>query len=416
MDAYIVLLVSSGCLILLTAWLPRLLARAPLSLPIVCVAIGTGVFALPTVREAIPHPQNHLSIVERFAEMVVIISLMGAGLKLDRQVGWESWILTWRLLGIAMPVTIFCLAFLGYGLLGLGPASALLLAAVLAPTDPVLAAHIQVGPPNSGDDDDTRFALTSEAGLNDALAFPFVHAAIALSLVSMTGEPWLFHWLSIDVAWKLVAGLGIGIMTGYVLGYLIFKLPKWARLSGTGDGFVVLAITFIAYGAAELANGYGFLSVFVAALALRMQERAHGYHAQLHRFAEELERLLMMALLVGFGGAIVTGGLLSALDWNGVAFGLIALLIIRPMSGGISMFGLTSGNDKKAVISFYGIRGVGSIYYLAYANGHGAFGSTDVLWSVVAFTILVSIALHGATANPVMNWLDRRREARGKHS
>ena len=383
-----------------------------MSLPIVCVAIGAGLFSLPVVRQSVPHPEDHLAFVERFSEMVVIISLMGAGLKLDRRIGWRSWILTWRLLGIAMPFTIICLAMLGFGLLGLGAASALLLASVLAPTDPVLAADIQVGPPNAEDGGDTRFALTSEAGLNDALAFPFVHAAIALSLVTTTSEPWLLHWLSIDVVWKLVAGTGIGILTGYALGYLIFRLPKRFRLSGTGDGFVALAITCIAYGAAELVNGYGFLSVFVSALVLRMQERDHEYHTQLHDFAEELERLLMMALLVAFGGALVTGGLLEGLRWEGIAFGLLALIVVRPLCGWISMVGAAVPADKKAVISIYGIRGVGTIYYLAYAMGHGSFDHADALWSIVSFVVLVSILLHGVTAGPVMAWIDWRRGSR----
>lgn len=412
MNDYILVLLGFGCLVLLTAWLPMVLSRAPLSLPIVCVAIGAGILALPAMRVSMPHPQGHLSIVERFSEMVVIISLMGAGLKIDRQIGWRSWILTWRLLGIAMPLTIISLALLGYGLLGLGAASALLLASVLAPTDPVLAADIQVGPPNSGEDGDTRFALTSEAGLNDALAFPFVHAAIALSLTASNGQPWLLHWISVDVVWKLAAGLVIGIITGRVLGYLVFKLPDRAKLSRTGDGFVALGITCISYGAAEMAHGYGFLAVFVSALVLRLRERGHGYHTQLHNFTDELERLLMMALLVAFGGALSTGGLLGALSWEGIAFGSIALFIVRPLSGWIGMAGVVLPSDKKAVISVYGIRGVGSIYYLAYAMGHGGFSDGHRIWSVVAFVILVSIVMHGATASPVMAWLDRRREAR----
>jgi NhaP-type Na+/H+ or K+/H+ antiporter len=412
LEPYILLLVGFGCLVLLTAWLPMVLTRAPLSLPIVCVAIGAGVFALPGMQTAAPHPRDHLAIVERFSEMVVIISLMGAGLKLDRRIGWRRWILTWRLLGIAMPLTIIGLALLGHGLLGLSLASALLLASVLAPTDPVLASDIQVGPPNSGEDGDTRFALTSEAGLNDALAFPFVHAAIALSLASASGEPWLLRWFAVDVVWKLAAGLVVGIAAGYALGYLVFHLPNRARLSRTGDGFVALGITCIAYGAAELVHGYGFLSVFVAALVLRMQERDHGYHTQLHDFAEELERLLMMALLVAFGGALATGGLLQALGWDGVAFGILALFVVRPLSGWIGLSGAVLPADKKAVISIYGIRGVGSVYYLAYAAGHGVFPDADPIWSVVAFIVLVSIVLHGATASPVMAWIDRRRASR----
>lgn len=408
LETYIVVLLGFGMLVLLTAWLPMVLAEAPLSLPIVCVAIGAGLFALPWMSVEVPHPQQHLAIIERVSEMVVIISLMGAGLKIDRRIGWRSWRLTWRLLGIAMPLTILALAALAHLLLDVGAAAALLLAAVLAPTDPVLASDIQVGPPNSGDDDDTRFALTSEAGLNDALAFPFVHAAIALSVLSVSGEPWFGHWLAVDVVWKLGAGLVIGVLAGQGLGYLIFRLPNRAKLSRTGDGLVALGVTCCTYGAAELAQGYGFLAVFVAALVLRARERDHDYHSRLHDFADEFERLLTMCLLVGFGAVLASGKLFAALSWQAVVYGLIALFLVRPAAGWVSLAGTRAAVEKRAVISFYGIRGIGSVYYLAYALGHGRFAEGELLWSCIAFIILVSIPLHGATASPVMAYLDRR--------
>ena len=371
MDPYIVVLLGFGGLVVMTAWLPLTLTRAPLSMPIVFVAIGAALFALPTTQTEIPHPGDHLGIVERFAEFVVIISLFSAGLKLDRRIGWARWILAWRLLGIAMPLTILLLAVAGWSILGLGLASALLLAAALAPTDPVLASDIQVGPPNSGEEGETRFALTSEAGLNDALAFPFVHAALALALAATTGEPWLMKWFTIDVLWKLAAGIVIGAAGGYVMGLLLFHLPNRARLSRTGDGFVALGITCLAYASTELAHGYGFLAVFVAGLAIRAREREHKYHQRLHDFAEELERLLTMALLVAFGGALTSSSLLHHLGWMGALFGLLAIFVVRPLCGWLSLVGAQLPNDERAVISFYGIRGVGSVYYLAYAFGHG---------------------------------------------
>src|SRR5215217_870297 len=160
MDPYIVVLAGFGALVLLTAWLPMVLREAPLSLPIVCVGIGSALFAIPGLPGVTPHPQDYLPVVERLTELAVIIALMGAGLKIDRVLGWRSWIITWRLLGLSMPLTILCLALLAHPLLGLGAATALLLAAALAPTDPVLASDIQVGPPGSGEEDETRFALT----------------------------------------------------------------------------------------------------------------------------------------------------------------------------------------------------------------------------------------------------------------
>src|SRR3954468_9140256 len=210
MDPYIVVLAGFGALVLLTAWLPMVLKEAPLSLPIVCVGIGAALFTIPGLPGVAPHPQDQFPIVERLTEFVVIISLMGAWLKIDRVLGWRSWIITWRLLGLSMPLTICCLALLAHSLLGLGAATALLLAAALAPTDPVLASDIQVGPPGSGEEDETRFSLTSEAGLNDGLAFPFVHAALAIALASQTGELWAWRWFLVSVVWKLGAGIAVG--------------------------------------------------------------------------------------------------------------------------------------------------------------------------------------------------------------
>jgi NhaP-type Na+/H+ or K+/H+ antiporter len=295
-------------------------------------------------------------------------------------------------------------------MLDLSIASALLLAAVLAPTDPVLASDVQVGPPKSGEEDETRFSLTSEAGLNDGLAFPFVMCAIALAGASRTGEPWFLGWLGHDVVWRISVGIGVGALIGYALGWIVFRIPNRAKLSRTGDGFVALGITVIVYGIAELLHGYGFLSVFVSALALRAAERNHDYHEKLHDFAEQLERLLMMVMLVLFGGAI-TSGLLNALTWEAVAYSLIAILVVRPMSGLLSLVASPVPATERLAISFFGIRGIGSIYYLAYAAQKESFDQTPLIWSTVSLIILISIILHGVTVTPAMRLLDRRRKA-----
>jgi sodium/hydrogen antiporter len=409
MDPYIVVLAAFGAVVLLTAWLPMLLKELPLSLPILCVGLGAAVFAFPDVPGAAPHPREYLKITERLTEFVVIVALMGAGLKLDRPIAWVSAALTWRLLGIAMPLTIVAIAVLANALLGLGLAAAVLLAACLAPTDPVLASDIQVGPPRAGEEDEVRFALTSEAGLNDGLAFPFVNLAIAVALASETGEPWFGEWLMVDVMWKLGAGCVIGWVTGRGLGWLTFRLPNRAKLSRTGDGFVALGITAVTYGVTEMAHGYGFLAVFVAAVAFRAVERNHEYHEKLHDFVEQLERLLMMILLVVLGGAITGGGLLAEVTWPVVAFALATIFLVRPVSGWIGLWGRPEPADEKAVISFFGIRGLGSVYYLAYALGVAPFEQPDLLWSAVGLIILISIVLHGVTVTPVMRRLDRRR-------
>ena len=180
MDPYIVLLTGLGVVILAIAWLPMLLRNAPLSLPIFCVLLGIGIFMVPGTG---PDPDFLVqsSFVERITELVVIIALLGAGLKLDRPVGWKRWRTTWLLLGVTMPLSILGIALLSMWILGLSLPAAILLGAVLAPTDPVLAADIQVGPPRSGGEDEVRFSLTSEAGLNDGLAFPFTNLAIAMA-------------------------------------------------------------------------------------------------------------------------------------------------------------------------------------------------------------------------------------------
>jgi NhaP-type Na+/H+ or K+/H+ antiporter len=408
MEPYVALLTGFGALVLLTAWLPMLIKEAPLSLPILCVGFGAALFAIPAVPGPAPAPQEHLHVVERLTELVVIISLMSAGLKIDRRIGWKSWMLTWRLLGFAMPLAIFAFFLMGQWLLGLGAASALLLAAVLAPTDPVLASDIQVGRPGEGEEDEARFALTSEAGLNDSLAFPFANAAIGLALLAASSNPesgfWAAagEWLAIDVVWKIGFGLAAGYGIGRALGWLLFHLPNRAKISRTGDGFVALGVTCLAYGLTEIGHGYGFLAVIVAALAIRSAERGHAFHQRLHDFAEELERVLMMTLLVAFGGALTRGDLLGALTWEAAGFALLAIFVIRPVTSWLSLAGTGVPAAERGIISFYGIRGMGSVYYLAYAVQKAEFEQTELLWSTLAFIILISILLHGATVTPVM--------------
>lgn len=411
--SYVLLLVGLGTLVLMTAWLPMLLRKAPLSLPILCVGAGAALFALPPLRPFAVHPLQYPVVVERLSELVVIVSLMGAGLKIDRIIGLRSWALTWRLLGIAMPITMLIVAGLAWGLLGVGLAAALLIAAVLAPTDPVLASDVQVEGPGEGTEDEARFALTSEAGLNDGFAFPFVHLAIALSAVSF-GSSDLLEWFGRDLLWKTFLGVAGGYAIGRGLGYLTFHLPMRASLSRTGDGFVALAVTLLAYGVIETLGGFGFLAVFVSALALRNASRDHDYHDRLHGFAEEAERLLMMLLLVLFGGIVAFGGLLAAFDWWMLLFVAGVLLVARPAAGLLSLAGSKLPWREQLVISFFGIRGMGSIYYLAFALNHASFADPHRLWSIVGGVVLASILLHGITVTPALRLLDRSQHRRGE--
>lgn len=409
-DLYIPILLGLGGLILLVAWLPLLLKRAPLTLPILCVAIGWAVFTWTPFADYSPHPIEQPVLIEKAAELIVIISLMGAGLKIDRQLGWGSWQLTWRLLGIAMPLTIAALMLAGGLLLGLGTAAALLLAAALAPTDPVLAADVQIENPTSPQDDETRFALTSEAGLNDSLAFPFVHLAIA---ATATGFTWATaaDWSLDAVALRLAVGVIVGVAAGWLCGRIVYAMPHGTELSRTGDGFVALGATLVIYALTETLHGYGFLAVFIAGLMLRRAAGDHDYNQRLHDFADELERLMMMVLLVAFGGMLASGNLLRDISLAEIAFAGAAIFIIRPLAGWISLAGTTCSSLERGVIAFFGIRGMGSVYYLAYGLNHGTFEDALQLWEILGLVIVVSIFLHGVTVTPVMRLLDRRREA-----
>ncbi|SDB35969.1 cation:proton antiporter [Belnapia rosea] len=410
MDPYIVLLVGTGALILLVAWLPMVLRELPLSLPMFCIGFGFAAFSLSTGDR--PDPNHYPHTTERLTELVVIVALTGAGLKLDRKLAWRSWTLTWRLLALAMPLSILGIGLIGYWGLGLGIPAALLLGAALAPTDPVLASDVQVGPPRSGEEDEVRFTLTAEAGLNDGLAFPFVNLAVSLAALGLAPEDWALHWIGVDVLWKLAAGLGAGWAIGRLLGWLTFRMPNRARLSRTGDGFVALGATFLAYGLTEMVHGYGFIAVFVAALGMRAAERQHDYHDRLHDFAEQTERLLMMVLLVLFGG-VLAGGVLAHLTWAGVAAALGFVFLVRPAAGMISLIGVDQPMEERLAIAFFGIRGLGSFYYLAFAANAASFAEMPELWAVISATVLLSVGLHGMTVTPAMRWLDKRRRRQG---
>jgi len=406
-DPYILFLLGLGAVVLLVSWAPVGLKRVPLTLAILCVAIGVAVFSTGLLAFD-PDPRTWDTATERLTELVVIISLMGAGLKLDRPPGWRSWATTWRLLAVAMPLTIAATAWLGWAGLGFSLAMALLFGASMAPTDPVLAADVQVGPPRSGDEDEVRFGLTSEAGLNDALAFPFVHLAILAAAGGLATQSGLTDWFTVKLGWKLLAGLGAGWLIGKVLGYLLFRSRR--GLSRLGDGLIALAATLIAYAVTELVHGYGFLAVFVCAVTIRASERDHDFHQEMHDFSDQIERLLMMLLLVLFGGALANG-LLASLTWTDALVGLAVVFVIRPLAGLVAMAGSDQPWRERLLLAFLGIRGVGSVYYLAYGINHGDFGDSERLWAVVGFIILVSIVVHGVTATPLLARLARRRES-----
>ncbi len=398
---YSLIMLVLGLAFLGASVLPAFLRRLPLSLPMLYVGVG---MLLPLLWADAPRadPIVHGDLTERLSELAVIVSLMGAGLKLDRPVGWRRWSSTWRLLAVTMPLCILALTLGGGLAMGLGLAGAVLLGAVLAPTDPVLASTVQVGPPGEKEESEPRFALTSEAGLNDGLAFPFVNLGIVLAATGLAAGG-LAGWLAVDVLWKIVAGVGVGLGAGRALAWLIFRFTRPGYIV---DGFVALAITMLTYAATELVHGYGFIAVFVAAVVFRSQERSHELHATLHAFVDQIERLMMAGLLIIFGASI-THGLFDALTWPAVAVGLVFLLIARPAAGLIGLIGSRLGWAERLAVAGLGIRGIGTFYYLAYALNQVDLPTQDtrLLWATAGLIVLMSVMLHGMTADYAMRYI-----------
>lgn len=410
-ETYDVGLLVAGLAVLGATILPRLLARRPLTLPVALVALGVIVFALPLGLDA-PDPVGlHAPLVERLTELGMIIALFACGLKLDRPLGWRTWRSTWLLLGIAMPLTIVAAAALGWWA-GLPAATAVLLGAVIAPTDPVLASDVQVGPPRQhasgcGEEDEVRFSLTAEAGLNDGLAFPFTNIAILMAVAGIAPSNWIGEWLMVDVAYRIVVGTLAGAAIGWAFSRLLFRTPVETHLAEALGGPAALAVTLISYAVTELVGGYGFIAVFVSALAIRNAEREHEYHEHLHDFAEEGERLLMAAILVGLGGSLM-GGILSPLDWSLVLVGLVLVFLVRPGVGNLALRGNRSlSRPERWGMSFFGVRGIGSLYYLTHALEEASFPQAERLWALVVFVVVVSVIVHGLTATPLLARIDR---------
>ena len=404
MDKYILLITVVGLAAFGMAWMPAITKRTGISYSILYVTAGMLIYFFIPQLFPDPDPVKNNFFTMRMSEMVVIISLMGTGIKIDRRFSLKNWSSPIRLIFIAMLLCIAAAAFLGYNFLGFDLASAVLLGAVLAPTDPVLASDVQVGPPNAERESETKFALTAEAGLNDGMAFPFTWLAIVLAIGAAGNEYSLWNWFGYHFVYKIIVGFVIGFLLGRLVGYLVFRVSKKFIFFKTQDGFLAISLTLIVYGITELLHGYGFIAVFICAFTLRHFEKQNNYHDELHSFTDQAERLLVAVLLILFGGSLVTG-VLSALTWKMVAFSLIFLFVVRPLAAYASIAFSNFHLKEKLAISFFGIRGMGSIFYLAFAFKEMSFQYVDALWAIAAFTILISVIIHGLTATPIMKYL-----------
>ncbi|MBH1944498.1 cation:proton antiporter [Erythrobacter sp. YJ-T3-07] len=398
-DPYHILLTGCGLAIIAAYWLPRYFrGREPAASGLLILG-GLLVFGLlPGVPDAL-NPIDRPRVWELASELAVIIALFGTGIRIDKIRGHNLWNTTIRMLTIAMPLCILSVVVLGLGI-GLSIAGSVLLAAVLAPTDPVLAADVQVGPPLEGGEHPVRFALTTEAGLNDGLAFPFVY--LAIFIVAATGGvgDWIGEWLGFYVVYKIAVGVIAGCAAGWVLGRVLFTLPGDNPLANAGTGVIALAGVLVTYGLTELVEGYGFIAAFFMGLVLRRKEAEHEYHGRLHSFSSALEHSVTAVLLVLLGGAIPA--LLGYLDWRHALLGVALIFVIRPISGMLALWGDPMSLRQRAVVAFYGVRGIGSIYYLAYAGGQMDLVDEGALWATVTFTILLSTIVHGFSAGSVV--------------
>lgn len=396
LSSYHLLLVSLGAAIILAYWLPRFVSgREPAASALL---IGLGFLAVswnPDVAGAL-NPLTAPRAWEVASELCLIVGLFGVGLRIDRLAQPRRWTATLRLLAITMPLTILGLMLLGWTAGGMTLAGALLLGSVLAPTDPVLAGDVQVGRPTEGGEHPVRFTLTTEAGLNDGLAFPFVHLSLAIAAVPFVEAGLIGEWLWRDVLYRIAVGALCGVAIGWLLGKLLFDIPRNNALAKTQAGVVALAGVLVTYGLTELAEGYGFIAAFLAGLTLRRSETRHEFHVRLHDFVETIEHALTAILLIALGAVLPV--LLRELTWQGALIALALILLIRPAAGLVALIGAPLAGRARLVVATYGVRGVGSIYYLSYAGSRMELTNESELWAITSLAILVSTLLHGFTA------------------
>jgi sodium/hydrogen antiporter len=428
-----------GVLLIVMALGGTVMSRLPMSNAMLYLAVGVAVgpFGLGLLWEG---PLQHTVLLERLAEIVVLVSLFTAGLKLSPELRDRRWLLPLRLALTSMVITVALVAAATYLLLDWPLGACVLLGAILAPTDPVLASEVQIHRP--GDRDRLRFALTGEGGLNDGTAFPFVMLGLGLlGLHEIGSNGW--RWVAFDVLWASLAGPAVGALLGLAVGRLVLYLRREHKEAVGLDDFLGLGLIGLSYGAAQLMQAYGFLAVFAAGVALRQLEQAqqggpssqravetaqvdpdkriadevavHRQHAPAFMaqavlsFNEQVER-------IGEAVVVITiGAMLWAVQWHGAAWWLVPLLllVIRPIAVAVGLLDSASSTRQRWLISWFGIRGVGSIYYLMFAVNHGL--PPEIANQLVALTLSVvvaSIVAHGISVTPMMAAYERALQRR----
>lgn len=423
MENYQWFMLIGGLMLVRGLW-GQTIARLPFTSAMIYLAIGLllgplafGLFAFDPLREA--------KVLEPVAEVAVLISLFSAGIKMPVPFSLKRWMPAIRLAWVAMFFSVSLIAGFGWLVLGLPAGAAILLGAVLAPTDPVLATDVQVR--HAGDNDPLRFTLTCEAGLNDGSAFPFIMLGLGLLGLHELGAMGS-RWLLVDVAWATLGGLGVGAACGALLAWAGAAVHRRFAKHEVLDDLLGLGLIALSYGIALSIHTYGFLAVFAAGVALRQTE-LRLIHAPTNRegllepkadeahapavvpeaptvsggalvFKEHLERLSELTLVLLLGGA--ASWLL--LDWKPWALALFVFFLARPASVLASMAGAGIGGRATAISAWFGVRGIGSIYYLAYAINHGLPEPlARELANATLAVIIGSIFLHGTSVTPLLN-------------
>lgn len=404
--AYDGLLVLAGLALLATTLGIRLLNR--FNFPKFFVYFPVGILAGPyALRLAPDDPLDWMGVLERVAEFAVLVSLVVVGLKIGRPLRWRAWRSTARLILLVMPLSIAAFALTGSLALGLAMGPAILLGAILAPTDPVLAGAVQLERPT--EDDEMRFGLTSEAGLNDGLAFPFVFLGLYLTLRADEMPGLLAYWALKDVLYAGALGLAAGWLLGHLGGRWFLERADEGHVSHQRRELIPLALLLVAYGAVQILGGYGFLAAFTSGLGFRRAIRDE--HDDLVEFTDVtsvLEALAEAACIILLGALFRPGDIL-ALGWGGLVLALVGLLVLRPLVTWVSTLGGGFTTHDRLHWCWFGIRGIGSLYYVAFAI---TFGLDDplarTLFAATTLVVLASNVLHGATAYPAVRRLGGR--------
>lgn len=411
-----------GGLLLVMGLTPSIIKRLPVTSAIVYLAVG--LIAGPTVLNAFHfNPLKQSALLETLTEVAVLISLFAAGVKMPVPFSFARWRTPILLAFISMSVTVALVAAFAHFQLGIALGAAVLLGAIVAPTDPVLATDVQIRHP--GDRDRLRFYLTCEAGMNDGSSFPFVMLGLGLLGLHDLGD-FAGQWLMVDVLWATSAGVVIGVVLGSGLAYLSWKLRNRQQGHDLMDDFLGLALIAVVYGVSEMCSAWGFLAVFFAAVALRQTEcklsgraadtpdqlqagELHGTCAQQVKlstvsegsllFKEHLERLSELFLILLVGGTLFV----DSWSWRAVSLAMFLFLVARPVSVLIGLSMSRTSWRVRGLTGWFGVRGIGSLYYLMYAIQHGL--PEDTAMDLIHLTLIVitlSIVAHGISVKPLM--------------